>query len=379
LFLVLAARHNQLTFLGWAKRLGRHGLVFLNRLKRPPRPPVDNPRRILVACCAFLGDTVLLQPVLAGLRASRPGVRIALLTNGTGEAIFRCDPAVDQISVLDADRSADQTIRDLIRGFRPDLVLVPYFYGFSPDALFAPQSPRVVTFSEEVGFDRRLWYDLADRTVPKPRGQHETTNLRRLFTEAGLRGSLPASAPAFLPEEMDEARQALRERGLNHDNLVVIAPGSAKAHKFWPEERWAEVVQYLAQEYHLPVVLTGSPRERSLCDRIVRQSGVEAAVECDLGLRRLALWLGQARLVIATCNGSRHLAVAMETPTVTLQGPTDERQWGAARDRRRHLIVRGCTFDLTLEERLGLPPDYQMRRISTQQVFRALDEVLAEG
>jgi ADP-heptose:LPS heptosyltransferase len=101
-------------------------------------------------------------------------------------------------------------------------------------------------------------------------------------------------------------------------------------------------------------------------------------VECRLSIREMALWIAEARLVVGVDNGVKHLAVAMDTPSLALFGPCDERQWGAIRNPHKHGVVRGCAWNLTPEERVGLPEDHQMRCITTHQVRNALNEMLTE-
>ena len=366
---------------GLAKRVCRRlGIACLRLLRR--RTTSSFARSIVVAASGFMGDMVLLHPFISQLKAQRPEVSLTLLARRNGEALYAHEPSVSQIVVLNAEGTTPRATQDIIRSAlnaaRADLILVPYFHGISPAALYSRSRARVVTFGSEVGFERQWWYDRADARLAKVPGRPESENLLRLFREAGMRPPLTHSPLAFLPGEVDEMVRFLGEKGMDRYNMVVIAPGSAKEEKLWPEERWGEVVQHLAREYKLEVVMPPGPDEEEMCNRIAELSGCPARVLTGLGVRQLALVLGEARLVVGCDNGVKHLAAAMETPTLTLFGPTDERQWGAIRDPRRHGVVRGCAWDLTAEERVGLPANHQMLCISTERVLRALEEMLGE-
>ncbi|MBN1866159.1 glycosyltransferase [Candidatus Sumerlaeota bacterium] len=375
--------------LGALKRATRRSMILayraVQRLRgrtKRPRSPARPPRSIVVAACGYLGDIVLLHPCLTALKSDRPEVEITLLTNRHGEEIYRHEPTLRQIVLLggpEGHRAGDSAaIRHALQATKAELILVPYFYEVSPGALFSSRA-RVVAFREEVGFGRRWWYDRADKLVAKPYGRPEIENLRHLFAEAGLKSRLENVPPlAFLPDEWTESDNAMRAAGVSRENLVLVAPGSGKENKLWVEDRWAEVVRYLTDEYDLHVALIGSPAEEPMCRRIVEASRREAMVWCDPSVRRLALQIARARLVVGCDSGCKHLAVAMETPSLTLFGPTDERQWGAMRHPGKHGVVRGCAFDLTHEERIGLAPNHQMLCIQTQYVLSALDEMLSE-
>ena len=372
--------------IGCAKRISRRIGVRIARPPRASRARIRNPRRVAVAAAGYLGDMVLLHPFLSGLKSLRPEVHLSLLTNRIGEEVYRHDPAIDCLAVLDQN---PHTLRAVLRREQPELILIPYFYDLKPGPLYASPKTRMATFDEEVGFTRRWWYDLADRRVPKPPGVHEAVNLRHLFREAGFDGNLPYVSPAFLPDELESVGQTLRERGLCRDNMVLLAPGSGKTNKLWPQERWAEILRYLTQEFHLRVVFVGAPSEEALCQSIAAQAlgmgyaatgnaATQVFVECRLSIREMALWIAEARLVVCVDNGVKHLAVAMDTPSLALFGPCDERQWGAIRNPHKHGVVRGCAWNLTPEERVGLTEDHQMRCITTHQVRSALNEMLTE-
>jgi ADP-heptose:LPS heptosyltransferase len=365
---------------GIAKRAGRRAGIALIRVKRPV--PNHAARSIVVATAGYLGDMVLLHPFLTALRSQRPETTITLLCKANGAALYAQDPSVSRIVALDPEAesgaAAPRLIRSTLCDCRADLVLVPYFHGVSSAPLFSRSRARVATFAEQVGFSRRWWYDRADTRIDKPAGRPESDNLLRLFAEAGVRGPIEQTPLAFLPSELQETSDFLRARGLDRFRLVVLAPGTNKSEKMWPEERWAGLVRHLAREYDLDIAMAPAPNEIPLCRRIAELSQCDVHLWEDLGVRQLALVLAEARLAVCCDNGAKHLAVAMETPTLTLYGPTDERQWGAMFNRRRHGAVRGCVWDLTPEERLGLPPDHQMRCIALEQVLRALDEMLSE-
>lgn len=370
--------------IGGAKWAARTALVAAHRLRGRRTARLHRPASVVVACVGYLGDTVLLHPFLSALKAQRPEVFITLLTNRAGEQVYRHDPAVHQIVILEGGREARARDRAAIAyaldHSRAPLVLAPYFYKVDPMEFLARRGVRVVAFAEEVGFGKRLHYDLADRLVPKPAGRPEGLNLANLFHEAGLEGGIPEEIVplAFEPDELLGERTVLRSEQLGPENMVILAPGSAKADKRWPEERWGEVARYLVDEYELQVVVTGPTSESGMCGRVARASRRPLRVWCHNDLRRLALWLAEARLLVASDNGCKHMAAAMDTATLCLYGPTDERQWGALRHKRKHVVVRACAWDLSGEERLGLSVTHQMDCISVAQVCRALDEMLSE-
>jgi ADP-heptose:LPS heptosyltransferase len=98
------------------------------------------------------------------------------------------------------------------------------------------------------------------------------------------------------------------------------------ATKYWPEERWAEVVR--AVRAHRPnqaIVFSGTHAEASLNEEIMRRAGVRNVHNAagDLPVTRLLALLERAASLIAVDTGPAHAAAALKCPTVALFGHID--------------------------------------------------------
>jgi ADP-heptose:LPS heptosyltransferase len=87
------------------------------------------------------------------------------------------------------------------------------------------------------------------------------------------------------------------------------------------------------------ILLTGSPGERSLVEEIVRGIPAGAPLVTDATVGQLAALLERAACVLTVDNGPGHLAVAQNTPSVHLFGPTDPRIFGPWGDLARHIVL----------------------------------------
>ena len=162
--------------------------------------------------------------------------------------------------------------------------------------------------------------------------------------------------------------------------VIAVAPGAGSPAKIWAPERWALVIDHLAGRYGVRCLVTGTPAERPLAERLVAALSTPAAVvvgETSVGV--LATLLQQCRLAIGPDNGMLHLAAAMGVPTVRLFGPADPVLFGpygpTAADRQAHAVVQtprpcaACGY-------LDLPPPAQemypcMADITAEEVIAA--------
>jgi len=173
-------------------------------------------------------------------------------------------------------------------------------------------------------------------------------------TPAGLGGRVPGPIAAVSRAahlEIDaaarrEAERWLAGRGLRERAFVIVHPGSrhvarrglrprSGASKYWPEERWGEVIRALHElRPDQAIVLSGSPAEYRLNDDILRSAGVPGVFNAanELPIARLLPVLERAAGMVSVDTGPAHAAAALGCPTVALFGtaPADLYRPGGA-------------------------------------------------
>jgi ADP-heptose:LPS heptosyltransferase len=164
------------------------------------------------------------------------------------------------------------------------------------------------------------------------------------LTPAAFSGLLPAAAPGGVRDAhlvvaqsaRDELNAWLARRGIASP-WMVFHPGSrhvarrrlrtrAGAAKYWPEERWAELVRAVrAHCPHQAIVFSGTHAEGSLNEDVMRRAGVTNVHNAagDLPVTRLLALLERAASLIAVDTGPAHAAAALRCPTVALFGHID--------------------------------------------------------
>jgi heptosyltransferase-2/heptosyltransferase-3 len=158
---------------------------------------------------------------------------------------------------------------------------------------------------------------------------------------AGLLPPAPAAAPRAAHLVVPAAARAELGSWLARRRIappfMVFHPGSrhvarrrlrsrSGAAKYWPEERWAEVVRGVrAREPQQAIVFSGTNAEVAMNDEILRQAAVANAHNAadDLPIPRLLALLERAASLIAVDTGPAHAAAALGCPTVALFGHID--------------------------------------------------------
>lgn len=341
--------------------------------------------RVLIFSWMGIGDVLFLTPWLPFLTARNTEI-VALLKPDT-ERVLALHPSVAETfsfnrngfrgpwreKVVSAARLFALLLR--LRRHRFDEVYIQNYKNKA--VLVAGLIAWILGARRRIGFciDRRFAAFLT-HPIPFPTSvMHEVERYRLLF---GIKRDAPAD-PIRLDLSADEQQWVegfLRTRGLA--GYVIIHPGADFEPKRWGEDRFAELIRLIHGRLGLPVVLTGSPKERGIAERImsVVSDGVHTVVgETSLG--QLAALIKHARCLISNDSGPVHVAVSQGTLVVALFGPTDPRRCGPFGDTQSVVIQAAAepvyaygAYPRGLDQRL-------INAISVTEVFAAVEMLLA--
>ena len=190
---------------------------------------------------------------------------------------------------------------------------------------------------------------LTDATTYAPLS-HVSTNARQLI--ARVAGQAPTSGPRTqdpgpgtrgqtltVPEPArTRARHLLAQGGRP---FIGVHPSGGRESKQWHLDRFATVARTLADSTGGTVVLTGSPSDRELVQRVEQQLESVAVINMAgaLTLTDLAAHLAELDVLVTGDTGPMHRAGAVGTPVVALFGPSDPARYGPIGSASRVLRV----------------------------------------
>ena len=328
----------------------------------------------------WLGDAVMCEPALRGLRGLFPDAQVTLLVKPAVADLFVGHPAVTRLLTYDikgrhAGLAGKWALARQLRrqgfdlavlfqnafeaAFLAFLARVPRRYGYATDG-------RSVLLSDPVA-------------VPDPRLLvHQVRYYWDLLKPLGLSGDPPVPELVVLPEEEQAMVGRCAQGGVTPTDIVVgINPGSTYGDaKRWLPERFAEVTERLCRTIHkspgqqVSVVILGAKgEERVGQDIAARLSSRSLVLSGATTIRELMAAVKRCSLLLTNDTGPMHIAAAFQVPVVAIFGPTDWRTtspFGGA-----HAIVRqpvDCAPCLLRE----CPIDHRcMTRVTVDQVYEA--------
>ncbi len=265
-----------------------------------------------------MGDAVLASSVIPFLARQHPGADIHFATASPWHEMFVRDPRLAGVHVLQPDRRSLlpepggqwDVVVDLQNNRRSAGLRLRYAPG-----------ARAATFDKLHG-KRALLLALRLNTYTS-----SETVVARCLRAAGWDGSgaLPALPSIVVDEQaLGEAADMLGEP---RARMLGMAPFCAWRNKAWPQERYAEVGKWFAQNGWRVAVL-GGPADRTAGEALASRIGEGAlSLAGVLSLAASAAVLQRSTAAIGNDTGLMHLARAVGTPTVTIYGATTW-HWG---------------------------------------------------
>jgi len=298
--------------------------VLLRRVRGRHAAPELTPKRILVAQCMILGDTMMLAPLFSALRQRYPAAQIDATIAPAYLPLFNRSPYGVRALAYDSRRresfAALCHAADLGGGY--DLALVP---GDNRYALLARAlgARRVVALADCDSPNRGWKNFLCDAFVSWPQTPMAVAEIfARLADPAHLLENAAAPTSSSLPPPVYRIGDwptpdcAALTPPPPTAPYAVLHLGASTPLRHWPGERWRELALHLANLGLTPVLSTG-PNEEALAAP-VDPEGRYPAYLGNLDLAQLWRLLANASLLVCPDTGVAHLAKLVGVPTVCL-------------------------------------------------------------
>ena len=284
--------------------------------------------KILLIQFRRLGDLILTTPAISALREHLPAAQIALAVPGESA------PLLPAIQGLRQSFLTKRGVRDLSAWMgirRAGFDCVVDFTRNDRSAWLtvlsgAPQ--RIVSDRLKIKskFRARFYNEFVDCAMKQ---MHTADYYLALLRPLGI--SATANDPSLeLPLAAQQRASSIIANQIHHQPFAIFHPGSARVEKFWEPERWADIIEFAANELGLFPVLSGGSTELeqghlSAIRKKLRTTLLDLSGQLDL--LSLAALIGRARLLVTVDSAPMHLASAAGTPQVILFGPTNPFHW----------------------------------------------------
>jgi len=293
----------------------------------------------LVIKARALGDTLLATPALTALRRGLPGARITAVVSPAGRDVLEGNPDVDEVRVYDKHACGLGHSLRFMRGLAAggfDLA-VALHASFRTALLARASGARVRVVHNHSGRNHFATLDIPFKKESKSTIERDLDTVRTLgLPSCGNTLVFPVNDAAW-----GGAKEFLAANRLSANRYLVLIPGAGKARKRWTANAAAAFIDSIAQPLPLPWVVLAGPAERELAAAIQARAGRKLPV-FSRGLKEAGALLGLSCGAVTTDSGPKHVAVAMNTPTLTLWTDEPEAEWHPY-PLAKHALLRSAT------------------------------------
>lgn len=306
-----------------------------------PRPTVKDQQmaNILVLVVKRVGEILVTTPSIRALRKAYPKAEITVVVDESYHDVLAGNPHLNHIFLLDP---RDSPLAFLKKAF----ALRNKKFDITIDYLANPRSAIISLLSGapiRIGLNKRYRRVAYNQYIPSYPdvtpyiADHRINAIRAL----GKQSDGPEMDFFIDDEALARGRQILAQHGIGEGKpYITVSPVSLVTSKLWSFESYAKVVDYLLLVKKQKVVLVCGPGEIHFLEKV--QSHMEdeptALIEFHQ-LKVLGYVLQQGAFHVGNDGGIKHLASAVDTPTITIFGPGPGKEWNEYRD-PRHVVLQ---------------------------------------
>ncbi len=309
--------------------------------------------RILIANPYGIGDVLFTTPLISTLKKHFPSSYIAFLVGSRTKEVLSANPDIDEIFVFDRDASRQ---KNKIEAYREVFKLMntlrrknfDLFFDFSNTSQYGFLS-FVLGIKWRLGFNYKNRGRFLNHKMPLDgfEKKHVIEYYLSLLDFLPVKIEKDRKTKFYLSKEAEEwADKFFNDNGLNGNMVIGIHPGGGASwakmarFKWWDKERFITLAKTLINEYQLKILLFSEPeREEEIMINKKELNDKNFIFPVNLSLTQFAALIKRCRLLISNEGGPFQIAVALETPTVSIYGPVSEIVYGPYPPAEIHQVV----------------------------------------
>ncbi len=281
--------------------------------------------KILIFTKNWLGDVLFQLPAVEALHRQFPEAEIVCAAPSRCHEILASHPAVSRVLTFDEKKEHRSFFRRLLFGLelrKENWDQVYLFHRSRTRAFIA----FLAGARERIGYakGRKSLLSLAVSEPATPL-HHVDYNLH-LLRQAGVSYPERACYRFYLPDKARVAAKKILEKNhLQAKSFLCFHLGANWEPKRWPVRQFARLADLLHDRWHIPVVVTGSPKDRLLLRELLKwiEKAQVISIVGETGLSELGAIYEAACCLVTGDSGPMHIASGVGTPVAALFGPTD--------------------------------------------------------
>lgn len=293
-------------------------------------------KKILIIQLGDIGDVVWMIPALWAVKNAYPQAQLLILARYPNAEILLDDPHIAGCFQVRPEKGLKDSLPaslKLVYSLRRekfDLVIDLRADDRGAITSFLTGAPlRASLFYPGLTWRNRLFTHLVNPEPPQERVFGAAEQSLKIIRGLGIKEETSVPRIAVSVELQRKVSQIIEAQNITtQKGWVSINPFSRWSYKEWGMQKWRQLADFFWQKYGMPTVIIGSREERERAAKLFPDIPSPVYNLAGLvSLREIAALLKMSRLHIGVDSAAPHIAAAVGTPTITIYGPSDWRDW----------------------------------------------------
>jgi len=284
---------------------------------------MKEPQNILIVQTAFIGDVILITPLIRATAELYPKAEIDVMVVSEAAILLNNNHFVQEVIVDEKRKNVLLSTLQLIKQIKSkhyDLVISPHSSFRTHLILYLSKIP------ERIGFNRGSAKWMLTKRIEHPVGPHKIVkNLGLLKPLTDREFDLQTE---LFPSDKDKQKAEELLKALSGKTLIAIAPGSIWQTKCWQLKSYIALCRKLLDSGY-GIILIGGESDKFLCEEIENAIPKDNTKLINLAgvtnLLESAAVIKKCSLMICNDSGAMHIANAMQIRVFAFFGPTVQR------------------------------------------------------
>ncbi len=281
-------------------------------------------KKVIVVDLLNIGDVLVTTPVLKALKETYPKASIDMLVNERMTQILSQNRVINEVI---PHKSFNQTLKT-VRANSYDLGIILHPGSLKVSLLLLRGKVKYRIGCTKAGITYGKGFFLNKKIFPNNAWQHKVEDNLDVIRSIGITPKDKTLEIHATPQAEQKIKKIL---GKKKHFLVGISAASKHWTQCWYPERWAEVANDYIKKHNATIIFIGLQDEMSQIEDIISRISKKENVINLVGktsLHELIAVIKQLDLLITIDSSASHIASALNTPVLTLFGPTIPMFWG---------------------------------------------------
>lgn len=309
-----------------------------------PRHKINIPvKKILIIQLGDIGDVVWMVPALQAVKNAYPQAQLMILARHPNAEVLLGESYIErvfQINKNGKNGSSFSPIKLLTALYREKFDLVIDLRADDRGAItsfLTGAKMRAALYYPGMTWRNRLFTHLVDPPPSKERIYGAAEQSLRIIRGLGIEDVTTVPQITVNEKMVRKVRAIIAAEKIDHsEGWISINPFSRWSYKEWGMEKWRNLISFVWRQYKFPVVVLGSAEENDRAAHMIQ--GASSPVYSFAGkiaLGETPALLKMSRLHIGVDSAAPHIAAAVGTPTITIYGPSDWRDWAPTGEKNK--------------------------------------------